>query len=641
MPLLGLAPMDTDGVDLSPAMAGERLPERTLYAESFAPLLDFGWSPLRAVRRDGWKYIGAPTPELYHTTEDINEARNLIDREPARVSDLRPLVDRFSGTEIASAPTTEPETRARLQALGYVSGGAPAAGPRPDPKDRREIAARIAQVTSGELHGDALERLLRRILADDPENPLANLRLGYVLLESGRCDDAAPRFAAAIAAKYPSADPHMGLAACQAAQGQHRVAAATLRQADADGAGQPGGAREPRGDALRRRGAAGGGRSAAARADDRSRAAPGPVRARDRVRPVGPPRRGCGAGRGAAPAPAGVRPAASGGRAAPRRGEVVSGAGSNQGKGDEADDPLGARRHVSGCGERSPQGAQEPTQQTLTLRSRVFTNTRSIRVLLPPGYSAPESRTTRYPVFYFTDGVAAWDAWAVPATVKLLFEERAIPPFIFVGIDNGGSTRESTAPVRDRASEYLPYSDQTWLEEPPEPVGNQFPKFLLEEVIPLIDATFRTMPAGHCTGLAGASYGAAVTLYTAMRHPGRFGFILLESPSLHIGEGALLKDAAATVRWPARVHIGVGTAEGDTSDARAGMVADARALRAAIDRAGTTSVVRLLEQEGATHWYDAWKERLPGALTFLLSGDAAVRCVARDAGDLSTRSTDS
>lgn len=239
MPLLGQAPMDTDGIDLSPAMAGERLPERTLYAESFAPLLDFGWSPLRAVRRDGWKYIGAPTPELYHTAEDINEARNLIDREPARVSDLRPLVDRFSGTEIASAPTTEPETRARLQALGYVSGGAPAAGPRPDPKDRREIAARIAQVTSGELHGDALERLLRQILADDPENPLANLRLGYVLLESGRCDDAAPRFAAAIAAKYPSADPHMGLAACQAAQGRHRVAAATLREADRMEPGNP------------------------------------------------------------------------------------------------------------------------------------------------------------------------------------------------------------------------------------------------------------------------------------------------------------------------------------------------------------------------------------------------------------------
>jgi len=41
-------------------------------------------------------------------------------------------------------------------------------GQRPDPKDRRELAARIAQVTSGELSGPALLAALEGIVHDDP-----------------------------------------------------------------------------------------------------------------------------------------------------------------------------------------------------------------------------------------------------------------------------------------------------------------------------------------------------------------------------------------------------------------------------------------------------------------------------------------
>jgi hypothetical protein len=70
----------------------------------------------------------------------------------------------------------------RLQALGYASGGGRGqAGARPDPKDRRALAARLSEVISGELQGQALESALRRILEDDPENPQANLRLVRLL----------------------------------------------------------------------------------------------------------------------------------------------------------------------------------------------------------------------------------------------------------------------------------------------------------------------------------------------------------------------------------------------------------------------------------------------------------------------------
>ncbi|MBA2304011.1 MAG: sulfatase-like hydrolase/transferase [Acidobacteria bacterium] len=238
MRLLGAGAFDADGVDLGPALAGTALAGRTLYAESFAPLLDFGWSPLRAVRTGGWKYIAAPRPELYRVATDAAESINALGGERQRATAMQAETDRYSGTALPAGRTTDRETAARLQALGYVSGGRSGAT-RPDPKDRRAVAARIAQVTSGELHGPALERMLLRILEDDPRNPLANLRLGYVLLESNRCARALPRFRAAIEAGYPSADAHLGLAGCQAAGRDFTGATATLRAADATEPGNP------------------------------------------------------------------------------------------------------------------------------------------------------------------------------------------------------------------------------------------------------------------------------------------------------------------------------------------------------------------------------------------------------------------
>ena len=237
---LDVSSMDADGIDLSGALAGAEPVERLLYAETFAPLLDFGWSPLRAVRESGWKYIDAPKPELYNLSSDSAETANVIATERSRATTLQAQVQRYSGGDPTKAARPDRESAGRLQALGYVAGGGGTPGaPRPDPKDKRELAARIARVTSGELQGPALVDALRRILQEDPANPQANLRLGHVLLESNRCTDAVPRFRAAIDAKLPSADAHLGLAGCQAARRDFAGAAATLRDAERVEPGNP------------------------------------------------------------------------------------------------------------------------------------------------------------------------------------------------------------------------------------------------------------------------------------------------------------------------------------------------------------------------------------------------------------------
>ena len=208
---------DVDGIDLSPAWRGGSLPRRELYAESFAPLVEFGWAPLRAVRSDRWKLIAAPTPELFDVTSDASEENNLASREAAIARQLGARVDRYSPPALTAHAPAPPDAADRLRALGYSSGtpGAESGGgPRRDPKDMREIAARIAQVTSGELSGDALVGALETIVHADPANTQAHLRLGYAYLQRGDCAHAIRELTVAANAGLPSADPFLGIATC-------------------------------------------------------------------------------------------------------------------------------------------------------------------------------------------------------------------------------------------------------------------------------------------------------------------------------------------------------------------------------------------------------------------------------------------
>jgi enterochelin esterase-like enzyme len=255
---------------------------------------------------------------------------------------------------------------------------------------------------------------------------------------------------------------------------------------------------------------------------------------------------------------------------------------------------------------------------TLTLRSRVFGNSRALRVLLPPGYDAPANAARRYPVVYFTDGVAAWDGWGVPDTVRDLWARHRIRAAIFVGIDNGGSATEATDPIRDRASEYLPFEDQTWDGAPPPAKGELFPRFFFDEVHRLIVRRYRASRRPQDLTLAGASYGAIAALYTAMRYPDRVGQLLLESPSLHVGEGRLLNAADVQARWPRAVYVGVGTDEGDSPAAKERMLADARRLDRIFKQASPPPRSQLVVAVGGIHWFSAWRARLSGALVFLL-----------------------
>lgn len=255
--------------------------------------------------------------------------------------------------------------------------------------------------------------------------------------------------------------------------------------------------------------------------------------------------------------------------------------------------------------------------QLLPFSSKVFHNTRMLRVWLPPGYNSPDRRSERYPVLYLNDGQDLFDActsiftaeeWGVDETATALILGRKISPLIIVGIDNSGK--------RDRPKEYLPFPDETLRPATPKVYGKNYPRFLVDEVMPFIDRTFRTDPNPTTTGLGGSSYGAGIALYTVMKRPGRFGKLLLESPSLYAHDNYLLHRAEVFNRWPAKIFVGVGSVDEP--------VDDVHLLQAILTRHGLRDQQLLVDEEpGGGHNEKAWAQRFPHALEFLYcrSGD--------------------
>jgi predicted alpha/beta superfamily hydrolase len=250
--------------------------------------------------------------------------------------------------------------------------------------------------------------------------------------------------------------------------------------------------------------------------------------------------------------------------------------------------------------------------------SKIFNNTRQIRVLLPPGYDAPGNKSKRYPVLYMLDGQNLFDAclsdvshaeWQVDETVYRLIREKAIPEIIVVGIDHMGAKR---------AYEFLPYRDNIGNPDMEEPVGKRFPDFLATEVLPFVDKEYRTLRGHDNTGIGGSSYGGVATLYALMARPQTFGYGLMESPTIWVGMGQLIRDTSPFVAFPRKVFMGFGAAELGEGEGRKHGLALLDQVVANFHAAGydDTTFRYVLEQD-AQHTESAWAKRLPGALKFL------------------------
>ena len=94
--------------------------------ETFYPFFHFGWSPLRFLRTERFKYIEAPRPELYDLREDPGETRNLIETQRSIAQQMRTQLSdglrRFTARDAAAANRpADAATLEKLKSLGYVA----------------------------------------------------------------------------------------------------------------------------------------------------------------------------------------------------------------------------------------------------------------------------------------------------------------------------------------------------------------------------------------------------------------------------------------------------------------------------------------------------------------------------------------
>jgi len=248
-------------------------------------------------------------------------------------------------------------------------------------------------------------------------------------------------------------------------------------------------------------------------------------------------------------------------------------------------------------------------------RSRIFKNTRFLRVWLPLGYDDAENGERHYPVLYLNDGQNLFESstafggveWGIDETADRLIREGAVRPVIIVGIDNTG---------KDRIREYMPHRSMHPMMLRVQ--GRHYPDFLIKEVMPFVENTYRVATNPENTGLGGSSLGALIALYTAIARPGVIGRLLLESPSLWASNRQLIKESRAVRVWPEKIFLAAGTAEAGSPERSRTVVDDVRELAAIMRRAVLSeSRLRMVIKDGAGHTESAWGERFPEALQFL------------------------
>ena len=245
--------------------------------------------------------------------------------------------------------------------------------------------------------------------------------------------------------------------------------------------------------------------------------------------------------------------------------------------------------------------------------SRFLPRKRDIIVWLPPGYD--ENPKRRYPVFYMHDGQNLMDAatafsgaeWRVDEAASQLVQAGEVEPLIIVGVYN----------TEDRFDEYTHVKDNGEFAEFGGGKADAYGRFLVEELKPMIDRTFRTKPGPESTGLGGSSLGGLVTMHLGIKYPQVFRRLAVVSPSVFWAKKDIITRVKALKRkLPAKIWVDIGTEESKGSQET---VEDARLLRDALVAEGWVmdKDLKYLEVVGAFHTESAWAGRIGDILKYL------------------------
>lgn len=268
---------------------------------------------------------------------------------------------------------------------------------------------------------------------------------------------------------------------------------------------------------------------------------------------------------------------------------------------NEAHDPFGSNSVCFGVGYETPdwiepdENAREGTFQELDWHSDAFGDQRHTRVYLPPRMT----NTRRYPLLIVHDGDDYVKFAALKTVLDNLIGRFEIPQIIVALTSSPNRVHEYAADER--------HGD-----------------FIVNEMLPRLEAEFPLRPEAAARGLMGASFGGIASLATAWRHPGVFGRLLLQSGSFaftDIGDqnwrGPLFDPVVKFMnqfrddpgKHSERLFISCGMYES--------LIYENRSMIPLLQ--GTGMDVRYVESRDGHNW-ENWRDRLREGLSWLFPG---------------------
>jgi predicted alpha/beta superfamily hydrolase len=234
--------------------------------------------------------------------------------------------------------------------------------------------------------------------------------------------------------------------------------------------------------------------------------------------------------------------------------------------------------------------------------SHVLNNSRTVTVYLPPSYD--ENGAERYPVVYMHDGQNLFVdsqsfggvSWNVTGALDKGAADATIGETIVVGIDNDAG----------RIWEYTPTDGgyggggaDTYL------------TFIADELRPEINKQYRTVTDRAHTAILGSSLGGLVSVYAGTTRPEVFGLIGALSPSTWWDNIWIIPHVQTETTNPVRVYVDSGDS-GPSNDDKTNTAKLAQTYKS------NGATVDYLVQAGGQHSEVYWRQRLPGALSFLV-----------------------
>jgi enterochelin esterase-like enzyme len=212
-------------------------------------------------------------------------------------------------------------------------------------------------------------------------------------------------------------------------------------------------------------------------------------------------------------------------------------------------------------------------------------------IYTPPGY---DGSNERYPVLYLQHGAGEDETgWSNQGRVNFIMDNLIAAgkskPMIIVMENGGGSALFAGGRARRSGG----FGDNT------------FEQILLKEVIPMIDASYRTMADRDHRAMAGLSMGGFQTMSIGLAHLdtfsalGVFSGVLRPSNDIKTAYNGIFGDAEAFNKKVPAFFISVGTTENTNG---------ARAMHNALNEQGIHHVY--FESEGTAHEWQTWRRSM-------------------------------